>query len=294
MELAIITPAFSRHLPLLELSAESIDRFCPPDIEHFVVVSNRDFSLFRHLDGSRRRVIIAEDVVPLSVFRLPVLVRGREVWLVDWHRLVRGWIMQQALKLCAPEISNAAVFLYLDTDVFFIRSFHSESVVRTGRVRLWRDPGKGRLKTHMRWHQTASTLLGLPTCDYYGADFIGNLITWRRDIALELRSYISATQDAHWLRSVVGAAHFSEYILYGVFVQEVLGSRDSRHLADNDELCLDSWSFMDEPGDRRQLLAQRLRSSHVAVNIQSNLHLPTCIIRELIKTAVSSAERLSG
>jgi hypothetical protein len=290
MELAIITPAFSKHLPLLEISAESVDRYCPEEIKQYVVVSGREYHLFRHLDGTRRRVIIAEDVLPRSVFRLPVLVKGREIWLLDWHRLVRGWIMQQILKLCAPEITDADVFLYLDTDVFFIRAFAMEKVVRNGRVRLWRDPGTGKLETHMRWHRTASKLLGLPTCDYYGADFIGNLITWRRDVSLEMRTRIADIGRAHWLKSFARERHISEYILYGIFVQELLGAQDMRHQPSNEQLCLDSWYFMEGPGDRRQLLAERLRSSHIAVNIQSNLYLPTPEVREFVEAAVCFAE----
>jgi hypothetical protein len=215
-----------------------------------------------------------------------MLIKGREVWLLDWHRLFRGWIMQQIIKICAPEIADADIFLYLDTDIFFIRRFAVESVVLDGRVRLWREPGQARFKTHMRWHRTASKLLGLPVCDYYGANFIGNLITWRRDIILEMRSRISSLSGEHWLRTITREYHMSEYILYGVFVQELLGVEDLRHLPTNHELCLDSWNFMDEPGDPQQLLAERLRPSHIAVNIQSNLHLPTPKVRALVDAAV--------
>src|SRR5260370_2694166 len=143
MQLAIVTPAFSKHLPLLEISAESIDRFCPGGIKHYIIVSGREYRLFRRFVSSRRHVIIAEDVLPRPVFCLPIQIRGREMWLLDWHRFVRGWVMQQAIKLSAPEITDAEIFLYLDTDVFFIREFALEKVVRNGCVRLWMDPVKG-------------------------------------------------------------------------------------------------------------------------------------------------------
>jgi len=277
-------------LPLLEISAESVDRYCPQGIRQYIVVSGREYHLFRHLDSSNRKVIIVEDILTSPVMCLPMLVKGREVWLLDWHRLVRGWIMQQIIKICAPEIADADIFLYLDTDVFFIRRFAVESVVFDDRVRLWREPGQGRLKTHLRWHRTGSKLLGLPVCDYYGANFIGNLITWRRDIILEMRSRISSLSGKHWLRTITREFHLSEYILYGVFVQELLGAGDLRHLPTNYELCLDSWNFMDEPGDRQQLLAERLRSSHIAVNIQSVLHLPIPKVRALVDAAVLLAK----
>ena len=287
MKLAIITPAFSKHLPLLEMSAEAVDRYCP-HLTHYIIVSGREYHLFRHLDGSNRQVLIVEDLLTCPVMRLPVLIRGREIWLLDWRRPLRGWIMQQIIKICAPEIADADVFLFLDTDIFFIRRFDVKSVARNGRVRLWTEPGQARLETHMRWHRTASKLLGLPVRDYHGANFIGNLITWRRDIILEMRSRISALSNDHWVRTIAREYHMSEYILYGVFVQELLGKADLRHLPTNHELCCDSWTVADA-----QLLTERLRPSHIAVNIQSNLDLPVSQVRALVDAAAIRAAETS-
>jgi hypothetical protein len=293
MQLAIITPAFSKHLPLLEISAESVDRYCPEDIKQYVIVSGREYHLFRHLEGVRRKIIIAEDVLPFSAFCLPVFVKGREVWLVDWHRLVGGWIVQQIIKLCAPEISRADVFVYLDTDVFFIRPFARAGVLHEGRVRLWKQPGNGAIETHMRWHRAASKLLGLPSCDYYGWDFIGNVITWRRDILLAMRARIAAVSGIHWSQAIVREKYLSEYILYGVFVQELLGIQDNHHLQSSDEVCLDSWNFLNKPGTPLQQLRERLRPSHIAVNIQSTLRLPASDVRELVDAAVLLSKALN-
>jgi len=77
MKLAIITPAYSRHLPLLDLSAASVDRNCSADIHQYVIVSHQEDRLFRHLRGSQRSVIAAKDVAPRPIFRLPMLVRNR-------------------------------------------------------------------------------------------------------------------------------------------------------------------------------------------------------------------------
>jgi hypothetical protein len=289
MELAIITPAFSKHLPLLEICAGSVDRYCSQEVKQYVIVGRRDYRLFRHFEGSRRQVICAEEVVPRPVFSLPMLFRGREVWVLDRYRLLRGWIMQQLIKLCAPEITDADIILHLDTDVFFVRPFALERVVRDGSVRLWREPGAGTAPYQMRWNQTASQLLGLPARDYYGADFEGNLITWRRDVTLEMRDRIAAVSGAHWLKSVAHHKDFSEYQTYGIFVQEVLGDRDLRHLPSNEELCI-SWHFTQnalDAEDRRRRLLKCLRPNHVAINIESTLDVPLTEVRELVETAVS-------
>jgi hypothetical protein len=291
VKLAIITPAFSKHLPLLELSAEGVDRHCPADIHHYVIVSRQEEHLFRRFRSARRSVVAAEDILPRAAFRLPVLVRRREVWLTDWHRLVRGWIMQQAIKLSAPEITDADAFLFLDTDVFFIRPFTVDKVVHDGRVRLLRNPGMGELETHKSWHRTAAKLLGLPVRDYFGADFIGNAITWRRDACLEMRDRIASVGGAHWFSMITRQTRLSEYILYGIFVQEVLGSQDLRHMPTSDEICLNSWDFdfPEKPEDRARLLAERLRPYDIAINIQSSLRLPANEFRSLLDSAVAIA-----
>jgi Family of unknown function (DUF6492) len=284
VKISIITPAYSKHLRLLDLSAESVDRNCPPEMHHYVIVSRQEERIFRHLNGSRRSVIAAEDVIPGNIMRLPVFIRGREVWVADWHRFVRGWIMQQAIKLSAPEITDADVFLFLDTDSFFVRPFTPDRVSRDGRIRLLGFPGLAQTEQHKSWHRTAAKLLGIPSRDYFGADFIGNAITWRRDVCLEMRKRISSVAGADWFSTIVRQQRLSEYILYGVFVQEVLGSADSRHALTSEELCLSSWD-----NSSAQRVAERLAPHHVAVNIQSNLHLPISEFRVLLDRVVAAA-----
>jgi hypothetical protein len=284
MRLAIITPTFSRDLPMLELSAESVDRNCPSDIHHYVIVSGREERLFRHLRSTRRSVIAAEDVVSESIHLFPMFVRGQQVWLSEWRRLVRGWIMQQAIKLSAPKITDADVFLFLDADSVFIRPFTPDRVVQDGRVRLLVLPGLAQTEKHKSWHRTAAKLLGIPTSDYFGADFIGHAVTWRRDVCLEIHERISSIAGTRWFSAITRQQRFSEYILYGIFVQEVLGQADTRHAPTSEELCLSSWD-----DSSAQLVAERLAPHHVAVNIQSNLHLPMSEFRRLLDRVVAAA-----
>jgi hypothetical protein len=284
VKLAIITPTFSRDLPLLELSVESVDRHCSADIHHYIVVSRQEERLFRHLKGSRRSVLITEEIASRPIRLLPMLVRGQQLWWSEWRRFVRGWIMQQAIKISAPDITDADVFLFLDTDVFFIRPFNVSDVVKDGRVRLLVSPGMGDLETHRPWHRTAAKLLGLPTRDYFGADFIGHAVTWRRDICLEMRERISSVAGARWFSAITREQHISEYILYGIFVQELLGSSDLRHAPTSEELCLSAWVQ-----STTEHLVERLRPHHLAVNLQSNLHLPMPEVRNLLNSIIAAA-----
>src|SRR3546814_12498208 len=81
---------------------------------------------------------------------------------------------------------------------------------------------------HARWHATAQRLLGLPVTGYSGADYIGNLIKWRADALAQLQRRIAEESGRRWDTAVPGERAFSEYIIYGVFVDVVLGVRDQR------------------------------------------------------------------
>jgi len=204
--------------------------------------------------------------------------------MTDWHRIVRGWIVQQAIKMNAPEITDADVFLFLDTDVFFIRPFNQDTVVRNGRVRFLRRPGMAETEPHMSWHRTAAKLLEIPARDYFGADFVGNAIIWRRDVCLEMRERVASVASAHWFSTVARQFRFSEYMLYGIFVQELLGLGDLRHAPTSEELSLDSWDRANA-----QSVAARLEDHHVLVNIQSNLGLSITELRRLLDGVIALA-----
>ena len=48
--------------------------------------------------------------------------------------------------------------------------------------------------------------------------------------------------------------------------------------------------FMDDPGDRTQHLREKLVPNHIAINIQSNLHLSTAEMRTFVNIAMSLSE----
>ncbi len=241
--------------------------------------------------SSRRHIIIAEDILPASLFRLPFFVKGREVWLTPGFRPVRGWIVQQILKLCAVDFTPADVLVFMDTDVFFIRSFEPRCVLTgDGNVRLLQKPGVGQSPSHQQWHQAAAKLLNIPPQPYFGADFIGNLITWRRDVAMALRERITETGKANWAKQLSRELSISEYIVYGIFVQELLGPERSGHSYTEEDLCLNSWDLIrrDQAAEQHDKfvaeVAGAVRPEHVAVNIQSNLGFPPSDYRKVISS----------
>ncbi len=178
--------------------------------------------------------------------------------------------MQQIVKLSAPFATEADVLVYADSDCAFIRPFTVNHVIRDEAVRLLRIPGDGRYETHFRWHRRAAQLLGLPPKDYFGSDYIAPLVSWRRDLVLRLHARLQDIAGRAWQVPLCRGLHFSEYILYGIFVEHVL-EPPTGHWFDAESLCRVAWSG--QIGNDEDLVAffASIKPQQVAIQIQSNL-----------------------
>ena len=273
MKIALITPTYAKDRELLDISCAHVDRYCEGNVEHFVIPSHSERTIFQHLSGKHRHIIYKEDIFGVAVRRLPFKVIGKEIFLFDHIFPVRGWILQQLLKFCAPDITDADIFVYLDSDVFPIRHFSARNFVLDGKVRFLKKPGFADIEPHRKWHKSAGRLFGLPEKSYYGADYIGHFLSWRRDTCVELRKFLEEKWRTQWPRLLARKKDISEYILYGIYVDHVLSGDVHRHYVTDVELCLSSWYF-DTNKELTSQLLEALRDGHLAVNLQSNLHLP--------------------
>ena len=111
-----------------------------------------------------------------------------------------------------------------------------------GRVRLYRAPGliDERLPEHVRWHRTAEELLGLRPSPIPLPDYITSLVPWRRENAVALLDFLDGRFRRSWMHAISSAWDFSEYVLYGRFVSDVLGAEASQ-FASASSLCRDYW-----------------------------------------------------
>ena len=94
------------------------DIFCP-GTEHIIVASRQTRRQFRHLESEKRKILCIEDVIAPLTWRAPVNYRKRELYFYKGLRPVDGWVMQQLVKLAAPDFTRAELLLNLDSDVFF-------------------------------------------------------------------------------------------------------------------------------------------------------------------------------
>ena len=270
MHYAIITPSYGPDFERCRLLCESVGRHVTGDFHHYLIVDARDRSAFRALENRWTTVLTVEELMPWWVRRLP-MARG---WWFNFKGLpIRNWILQQQVKLSVGEAIDADAYVFADSDIAFFRPFPMDRLSPGGRLRLFRVPGAARLPGHARWHQTAARLLGLPPTDYFGATYIGNLITWRRDELRQLYRRIEVVTGRPWLEALSREWHLSEYILYGVFVEHDLGA-GSRHVFEDVPLCHISWDYrIESQADLVGFLGD-VRPWHHAVMVSSKLGIP--------------------
>lgn len=279
MTFAVVTLSHAGDLARCELLSETIDEFVPAEVNHYVVVDARDSRTFSHMNAGRRRVILVEDVLPWWIMRAP---KAHRWWLSLKSVPVRNWFLQQLVKLSLANVVDDKVLIFADADVAFIRPLDPTAWIREDRVRLFRVPGANP-ETQVKWHRTAGQLLGLGAQDYFGASYIGNLIPWRRDKVLRLQEHISKQAGTGWLEAVCRHWHLSEYILYGVFVDKVLGLEASGHYYDPAKYCHNYWGTDELSIDELREFVRDVNEDDVAVMISSKAGIAPDFYRALLK-----------
>jgi hypothetical protein len=277
MGLSIVTPTYARDLSLFARQHASVEEFLAPDCEHVVIVPKVDRPAFAPYAGPRTRIIPVEDVVPGHVFLLPralkVLRSGRDIWLTLRTAPVRGWIMQQIVKLAAANIVDRDVLLILDSDLAFTRPVGLGDFVRDGKIRLYKQSGTtGHLPSHQRWYRSSAHLLGIDENLFYGDNYIAPAISWSRPVLIRLLRHLEAQGGRSWWLTLARTMHLSEYTLYGAYADAVLGA-EAGHYHDSDDHFLNSWDYdLLAPGGEDAFL-RAVRPDQWGVHVDSQLRL---------------------
>jgi hypothetical protein len=266
--IAIVTPSFLPDLDRCELLAEGVARFASKAHRHVVIVPRRDWAPFQDRMARHGAVVLPEEeLLPSWLLRVPF---SRKWQLSPRGWPVRGWIRQQVIKIAYACLSTADAVVFADSDTCLVRKFDEGMVLRSGgRVRLFADPADGDTPVHHEWYRRAGRLLGIPAKDYYGLGFVGNLVSWVPDAARAMVRHLEDVNSRDWRWLLLHQRTISEYVLYGVFVQEVLGFEAARHVPEPEKPIIEYWKD-DRLSDASLLrFVETLRPEHVAVHIQS-------------------------
>jgi hypothetical protein len=279
----LVTTSHEPDAELCELLVESVTRHVAPSIGHSIFVPRRDFGRFAHLAGGRTRVIAQEEAISARLSRSITLhwKGGERNLRLLGLTPIRGWLLQQIVKLAAASVLHADVFVFVDSDTAFCRSFDESMVLLDGQVRLYADPSHPAIQPHIKWHRSSARLLGLPARDWFGANYVSHFVVWRRDVTLELCQRISSVCQRSWETAVARTWHFSEDTTYGIFAQHVLD--DGRHFATAQQLAHESWSYDVGSDAGMKQFSEGLREHHVLVGIQSRGPITLERRRELVR-----------
>jgi hypothetical protein len=239
-QMVVVTPTYAPDLELFSDLHASVLRWFPADVRHVVVVTEPDLAPFRRFEGQRCTVVGVGDVLPRSVRALPLT----KLWLNLRRPLppLRGWILQQLVKLAVAEQVPERVVVTADSDLVFIRPVTAATFAPGGRVRLYRqdDGVDNSMSRHVRWHTVAHDLLGLPAAPSPPLpDYVTALNSWDRDVVRRLLHRVEELAARRWLEAIGKELHFSECMLYGVYADEVEGARDLE--LTHDSLCHAYW-----------------------------------------------------
>jgi hypothetical protein len=234
---AVVTATFLPDLRRCELLAESLDR-CAPHVPHYLIVDRRDRSAFSHLERGQRRLIESEALVGNWMLRMPF---RKGFWLSLRAPPMRGWILQQILKIGAVQVIPERTLVFCDSDVAFFRSFDRSNLLVDGKLGLMDVPFVN--DDRIRWTATARRLLGLSPHDDGGyRSHVGNMICWNRETVRAMQQRIETCTGVNWQVALARTFSFSEYMIYGIFVRELLGYDAVDHAPSTVPLVKGTWN----------------------------------------------------
>lgn len=289
--LELVTPSYAPDRELCGDLVRSARRYAPPGTVHTVIVPPADVTLFSPLAADGARIRSTAEVFPRGFTKLPranVWINRRTPWLP-----VRGWIAQQIVKLAAVAASTADVVLVADSDVEFVRPFSADDFLVGGRPPLYRLPAAvtPALPRHMRWDAVARRLLGVePSATEQLPDYICWPCLWQPAIVRDALDRVERVTGLPWAAAIGRQPHFSEMVLYGVYVDHVL--REGPFTAD-----MHCPSFSDESALDDVALAaflERIAPGDVAVMISAKSGTDLAARRDAIRIAVRARADASG
>jgi hypothetical protein len=276
--LAVITPSYAPDLDLCGDLNASVLRYTPDDVRHYIITPARDVPLFSRLRGSRTEVLAVNDVLPRRIVTVP-----RANYWLNLRRPfppIRGWMMQQLVKLQAASQLPAGRLLLVDSDVLLVRPVTAQTFVSAGRTRFYRRAAGvgGHMPRHLRWHDNARALLGLPLERSPLPDYISAFNVWDQATVRALQAHIQRLTGRNWIDVIAAELDFSEFILYGVFVDKVLGDRAQVQPAAS-MLCHSYWQPEPLNTAAADSFVRGLSSEDVAVMISAKSRTPLAVRR---------------
>jgi hypothetical protein len=281
---AIVTASYAADFERCRLLCETIDRLVTGAPRHYILVEKRDVALFRQLETRDRMIVSERDLLPawLKPYDDPLSLFRRRIWLSRKTQPLRGWHVQQLRRIAIAAHVREDALVYIDSDVAFVKPFDCRVFWRDGLVRLFRrDDGiAAALADQEIWSQNAGKALGIAASSPSPHDYIATLIAWRRDSVEAMCRHIEAVHGKHWVEVVASVRKFSECIMYGRYVDDVIGGAGHFHGAE--EFCHIQWFGTPHSDEEISAFISEIRPEQVAIGMQSFIGTDIARLRRLL------------
>jgi len=288
MRTAVVTASYVNDFDRCRLMCESVDARLKGDWMHYILVASCDVALFRQLEGTRRRIIDERDLLPSWLVSMPdpISAGRRKMWVSPYSLPLRGWHVQQLRRLALARKIEEPVMLAIDSDVVLLRDFDSADLWQGDRLTLYRrDGGVGAVmrSNHIEWLAHSDRLLGIGPYTLPANDYISTLIAWRSDTCRALLDHIEGLHGRNWVRAILRSRQFSECMIYGRFVDEVL--MGAGHRASPDGLCHVLWFDDSYPRDINGLrqFMNDMAPHQIGIGVQSFVGHDLADIRNVLQ-----------
>jgi len=282
---ALVTASYAPDFERCRLLCETVDEYVTGFSHHYLLVAHNDVARFRTLESSRRTVVDERDLLPgwLRSFADPTSFFRRRLWLSTRTAPLRGWHVQQLRRIGIAAHATEETLVYCDSDVVVMKPFDCGQFWHGDALRLFRRDDA--LKTsqsenHRIWSANAGKVLGISAPVVAPHDYIATFIAWRRDTVEAMCRQIEATSGRHWVEAVAADRQFSECMIYGRFVDEVIGG--AGHVHDGREFCKVHWTGAALSDAEISAFIEAMQPWQVAIGMQSFIGTDLGRIRRLI------------
>lgn len=282
---AVVTASYAPDFERCRLLCETLDRHVSGFARHYILVERRDVALFRQLEDSRRVIVDERDLLPswLHAFDDPLSLFRRRIWLSLRTQPLRGWHVQQLRRIAIAAHAAEDVLVYVDSDVAFLKPFDCAAFSRDGKVRLFRRDGVLSSAGHDEqrvWSRNAGDALGIDASRVSTHDYISTLIAWRRETVNAMCAGIEKAHDSDWVEVIGSERKFSECMIYGRYVDDVIGG--AAHFHGGQEFCRVHWNGQPLSDDAFRHFVATMAPEQVAIGMQSFIGTDVGRIRRLI------------
>ena len=284
MRNAIVTASYAPDFERCAVLCETIDCLASGYECHYLLVDAPDRDLFSRLEGPKRRIVTDTELLPWWLRRVPAALSpgGRRLWIGPATVPLHGWHVQQIMRIAIAHRLDVDGLLYCDSDTALVRPFDVDDIWNDGAMRLYRevDGALTARAEHLDWARHAGRSLGLAGGDTNRHDYVCSFVSWRRQTVLDMCAHIEKVRGRHWISVVGSSRKFSECMLYGAYVDAVLGG--AGHFYDTMTYCPMRW-FKPAPS-RAELAAMldNLEQGQVAIGVQSFLPIPADEFRDVV------------